>query len=68
MEEEYKVSDTQLTATWEKIVSMGTRYRCTNCGKILELDHSVDLGAFCPRCGFRMTNPGFIVEKEDYGF
>lgn len=61
-------SDTKLTATWETS-RFGSSYRCTNC-KHTE-DHGypargIQLGKFCPNCGFRMTNPRFVKVEFDY--
>ena len=65
--ETFICSDTKLTATWEK-TQFGS-YRCTNCGHTESYGYPVrhlQLGRFCPTCGFNMTNPGIVVCGYDY--
>lgn len=65
----YQCSDTQLTASWEKQFDY---YRCTNCHHTESHGYparSIQLGRFCPNCGFKMTNPQWVhieVEFEDF--
>lgn len=58
----YQVSETPLTASWKRIDEGVPRFQCENCGRTFEIGDGVRLGEFCPRCGFRMTNPGYVTE------
>ena len=67
MNNNYKCSETELTASWEK--HFGGYYSCTNC-KHSESNgyppRGVELGKFCPNCGFKMTNPRYEGVDFDY--
>ena len=58
----YQVSETKLTASWKRKELDVPVYVCTNCGRTFEVGDGVRLGDFCPRCGFKMRNPGYVAE------
>ena len=64
---EYKISDTEYTAEW--IGNSETSRSCSNCGEVISVPYQeahAKLGNFCPRCGFKMANPGYINIEFDY--
>lgn len=66
---EYKISDTELTATWNPAGIFKDYFECSNCKHPEGSNHPVygyRLHNFCPQCGFKMTNPKWIHIEIDY--
>lgn len=62
----YKISNTRHKAEW--IIKNNRAAWCSNCTHYEDLykkiDHYVlNLGCFCPKCGFKMKNPQCIKIK-----
>ena len=68
---EYRVSDTTLESEWIRNDPWNSHY-CKNCHYYvkfnkLSFSSGYDMHRYCPKCGARMKNPGYVcVEFEDY--
>lgn len=63
----YKTSETELTASWE--THFGGYYTCTNCNHSESHGYPsrcITLGKFCPNCGAKMSNPRYVGVEFDY--
>lgn len=69
MDNEFKVSDTQLEAEWIKdTVIFYKVYRCSNCKNPHSIERSTRLTPYCGNCGAKMKNPQYIMVEYDYGY
>lgn len=68
---DYKVSDTTLESEW---ISNGiwNNHYCKNCKYVTRYkagayEHGYRKYNYCPKCGARMKNPGYVgIECEEY--